>query len=290
MSRFFHHTASCRFRDLFVAFCLTAILFPANTWGQNPESPEIRFHGAKIRVSDMDAARTFYSEKLGFTISWTADEGSLIALDAEPPVYLAKAETMTPADPGMAGAAIVLHTSDIEALVRDLQAKGIKFKNPVPQKNGVGVDVTFYDPFGTRISVMEERTGRPGPEQEPAIYNMGYTAPDVAAQRPLYLDGLGFVVRTEDYFPPALPLGHRDGSFAFMLHQKNVDLGPATYPGGTGTTLVFSTADLDAARTALEDRGLEFLNTQADEQGGMRFLAFRDPAGIVSELWEQPHQ
>jgi CreA protein len=55
-------------------------------------------------------------------------------------------------------------------------------------------------------------------------------------------------------------------------------------PGGA--TAVFRVEDLDAARTALEARGVEFEEHVGEVQGFARFASFRDPDGNAVQIIE----
>ena len=104
--------------------------------------------------------------------------------------------------------------------------------------------------------------------------------------RNFYSDKLGFVVRTEKYFP-AIPLGQKDDSFAFMLHElKGLKDAQIDYPNDAQTLIVFKTTDITAAIKALKKMDVEFIhkNPQKSEDG--LYVAFKGPFGNVSELIE----
>ena len=71
------------------------------------------------------------------------------------------------------------------------------------------------------------------------------------------------------------------GGRRFALHGA-IEGRPMT-PGGA--TAVFSVDDLDRARAALADRGVEF-GHEGDVQGYARFASFRDPDGNAVQLIE----
>jgi len=85
-----------------------------------------------------------------------------------------------------------------------------------------------------------------------------------------------------------LPLARRDGdnwaefeagAARFALHGV-VESHPVQ-PGGA--TAVFEVADVDEARRALEERGVEFGHS-ADIQGYARYATFQDPDGNTVQL------
>jgi catechol 2,3-dioxygenase-like lactoylglutathione lyase family enzyme len=71
------------------------------------------------------------------------------------------------------------------------------------------------------------------------------------------------------------------GGRLFALHGAGE--GQTVSPGGA--TAVFSVNDLDAARTALADRGVRITH-EGDVQGYARFVSFHDPDGNTVELIE----
>lgn len=53
-----------------------------------------------------------------------------------------------------------------------------------------------------------------------------------------------------------------------------------------GATAVFEVADLDAARAALEGKGVEFLEHVGEVEGFARFASFLDPDGNTVQIIE----
>jgi len=97
---------------------------------------------------------------------------------------------------------------------------------------------------------------------------------------------LGFVVRTEKYFP-AIPLGQKDGSFAFMLHEREgLKDAQIDYPNYAQTLMVFKTTDIKAAMKALKKVGVEFIHKSPQKYEDGVYVAFKGPFGNVSELIE----
>lgn len=252
------------------------------------EDLDVGFHGVVIHVADMDAALDFYSSVIGFGVAESVSE-SLVRLESDTPLYLLEAGPERPAAAGEARTVFVLQTGDLDARIAEWRAKGVAFAADAPGKVGVGRSIPFRDPFGALHSLLQQEVGDPAPVKEPVMYNVGFYHADALAAQDLYVDALGFVVRTTKYYPPAIPLGHADGSFAFMLHKR--DVGPAVeaqYASGTGAVLIFTAPDLEQARRALERKGVEFV-APVDAPGlSHPRLAFRDREGVVSEIWERP--
>jgi catechol 2,3-dioxygenase-like lactoylglutathione lyase family enzyme len=72
----------------------------------------------------------------------------------------------------------------------------------------------------------------------------------------------------------------RAGDVGLALHATD---GPEVPPGGT---VVFAVDDLDAARAALEARGVRFDGHEAEVAGFARFSTFHDPDGNPLQLIE----
>lgn len=258
----------------------------------HPEVPRFRFHGALIRVTDMEAARAFYVETLGFAVRSDQGVPRTVRLGGDFPLYLRQ----VPAAPAQAGGGgrdvahteVAFMTADIARRTAALRRAGVVFLEDAPQEVGVGLAIEFRDPFGTVHSLLQQTIVEPDPFEEPKVYNSGFVHPKVAEVRPLYVDALGFVVRTEKYFPPALPLGHADGSFAFMLHeQAGLRRAADAYPAGPGTTLIFTTPDVAAAMAYLTARGVETFRPGPRRTVPEGIAAFRDCYGVVSEIWPE---
>ena len=86
---------------------------------------------------------------------------------------------------------------------------------------------------------------------------------------------------------PAIPLGHRDGSFAFMLHEKKtLNSAQIDYPEQRQTVIVLQTSDLEAALEALSGGGAMLASERPRETPLGRTVAVRDPFGNVFEIVE----
>jgi hypothetical protein len=105
--------------------------------------------------------------------------------------------------------------------------------------------------------------------------------------RDFYSHKLGFVVRSERYLPKDLPLGHKNKSFAFMLHSRPGIASIRTgYPRVTAfNTLVFETFNLPAATRELKKNGVKILSEHQKSRTG-NYVLIEDPFGNVSELLE----
>jgi predicted enzyme related to lactoylglutathione lyase len=106
-----------------------------------------------IAVPDLDAARDFYANVLGFGAPEydLPDAGWIEFRTGGPGGNLA----LTRAEPGWApstGTTIVLNTEDCHAACAELRARGVRCDDPVGFP-GYVTYCSFYDPFGNRLQM-----------------------------------------------------------------------------------------------------------------------------------------
>lgn len=252
-------------------------------------APLARYHGVLIRVPDLELALAFYSGVLGFESERIAP--SLARLEDRNPIYLEQVGyPLRPPEGNEARASVAFQTRDIRAAITRLRERGVAFLSEEPSAVGVGQAIRFRDPFGNIHSLLEHTVSEVPPFDEPEVYNSGFKHPDAdtASLRALIVDRLGFTVRTERYFPPSLPIGHRDGTFAFMLHENEpweVEVRPRADPASAAVSLIFATTDLPALRRALSGpAGIASPGeAQAFALGVRSRMIF--PSGVPVEYW-----
>ena len=132
-----------------------------------------------VNVLDMDVAREFYVDTLGFEVTYDAvhdgfhffvihspkqPEVPLMLVVPGPPVVdeetAAQIRSLIATGHMAPGA---MATDDCWATYRELQAKGVEFIEP-PEERFYGIDATFRDPFGnhwrlTQPKPIEQTTG-----------------------------------------------------------------------------------------------------------------------------------
>lgn len=251
----------------------------------------LRLLGCSIRVHDLELAKSFYCGKLQFQFVALGDD--LIKLTGNLPVFL---ECVPPGPlPAIDQARTLLMLQ-----VHDLAAATAWFrKNHIPVLTGnanplvVGVVDCFQDPFGNIHSFVQLDDPPERDWNEPHIYNVGQRVPisAIPEARRIYSDVLGFGVRTDRYYPPALPMMNPDGSFAFVIYDKPSFLDDfrskaALYPAENGSLLVFETRDVAAYRGYLISRAPRLRVTEIEDFPLGRRMAVIDNAGIASEIWE----
>jgi catechol 2,3-dioxygenase-like lactoylglutathione lyase family enzyme len=104
-------------------------------------------------VRDLDSARAFYREKLGFTETFVDDEGSWAKLERSGmEVGLAQGEPQE--DGGVAHVDI----EDVKAAAEDLRAQGVEV-GVVFELHGEMRLLDVFDPDGNRLQFAQELRG-----------------------------------------------------------------------------------------------------------------------------------
>jgi len=250
----------------------------------------IRTHGVKINVDDMDRALSFYTEKLGFQVEDRSGYPNYVVLksgDREKLVLnrVKKLRTFSPTDTQLS---FTLQVNDLDQAIEKMKALGVEFGEKQRRKEAVGNAISIKDPFGRLISLMHQTIVKTEPFEEPKIYNFGYAVPDMQIGRNFYSNKLGFVVRSERYLPLDLPLGHKDKSFAFMLHYRpGVVPVKSDYPRVAAlNTLIFETFNLAAATAELKKMDVKILSREPQQSARGKYVVIEDPFGNVSEILE----
>jgi glyoxylase I family protein len=113
-------------------------------------------HHVSINVSDVAAARDFYTRVLGLTERTDRPDFSFDGawLDAgSHQVHLIEAEV-----PPELGQHFALAVTDLDAVVAELRAGGVTVTDPVPVGRGRQAFVT--DPAGNRVELQQPPAGR----------------------------------------------------------------------------------------------------------------------------------
>jgi glyoxylase I family protein len=113
-------------------------------------------HHVSINVSDVGAARDFYTRVLGLTERADRPDFSFDGawLDAgNQQVHLIKAEV-----PPELGQHFALAVTDLDGVVAELRALGIDVTDPVPV--GPGRQAFVTDPCGNRVELQQPPAGR----------------------------------------------------------------------------------------------------------------------------------
>ncbi|HEX5732033.1 MAG TPA: VOC family protein [Blastocatellia bacterium] len=254
-------------------------------------APLIRTHGVKINVDDMEKALSFYVGKLGFEVEDRSGHPGYVVLksDGRNRLMLNRVKKLRKPNPSDTRFSFTLQVNDLDRAIERMRSLGVEFAETGRRKEGVGDAISIKDPFGRTISLMHQTIVKVEPFKEPKLYNFGFLIPDMEAGRVFYSRKLGFVVRSDKYLPLDLPLGHRDKSFAFMLHYRP---GVQAIKSNHSTaapfnTLVFETHSLQEAVKELEAHGVRILSGRKPQRGARGvYVEIEDPFGNVSEILE----
>lgn len=137
-------------------------------------------------------------------------------------------------------------------------------------------------------SSVEVESATQGSVNGVKIYNVGFRVRDIEVTRNFYVNRLGFSILNRSYLPKALPLKHRDNSFAFMLHYNETvpEVVDQSYPETSQTTLLFSNSTIEKATEYIISQGVRLLFEEPKFDLLEKYTAIKDPLGNVSEIYE----
>jgi catechol 2,3-dioxygenase-like lactoylglutathione lyase family enzyme len=116
-----------------------------------------RISVVSIPVSDQDAAKAFYVDKLGYELMADAPFGDgLRWLQVRPPGSDASLALVTWFDDMPAGSlhGLVIETDDLDGAYHALVERGVPFSGP-PNATDGGTFATFADPDGNHLSLRQ---------------------------------------------------------------------------------------------------------------------------------------
>ncbi len=110
-----------------------------------------------IYVDDIDRAKEFYCDSLGFVVENTYDDGCIIQLKSEgPTITLEKVDKpANPVYPGGSQVVLCVATDNIEKRSKELKAKGVNFLSDTPQPFAAGRFMAMKDPAGNTLELLE---------------------------------------------------------------------------------------------------------------------------------------
>ena len=104
------------------------------------------------RVSNLGLARAFYTDLLGFTETFVADDGAWVALDRdETEIALAEGELQTDDEAAVA----TIDVEDAKAERERLERRGVRV-GTVLELQGAMRLLDVYDPDGNRLQLAED--------------------------------------------------------------------------------------------------------------------------------------
>ncbi|MGH6861959.1 MAG: glyoxalase superfamily protein, partial [Phyllobacterium sp.] len=108
-----------------------------------------------LRIFDVDKAKEFYLDYLGFSLDWQhrfGDNFPLYCQVSRSGLTLHLSEHSGDASPG---ARVFVRMSGIDALHKELHSKNYRFMKPGIEQQPWGREVMVIDPFSNRISFCE---------------------------------------------------------------------------------------------------------------------------------------
>ena len=113
-----------------------------------------------LPADNLDTAKEFYKNKLGFDIKFDFSEMGMVAFnvgDNEPAIILRKGEEVKPA--------IWFTVDNVQHAYNELKEKGIRFLSE-PFEIHTGFSVEFIDPFGNKLGLTDYTKTIPDGGQE----------------------------------------------------------------------------------------------------------------------------
>ena len=114
----------------------------------------MKLYGVRIWVTDLEAAKRFYGETLGLKKAWEF-EGAAIGFDLGGPQFILEPDDGSGEESHVGrfvGASISV--DDIDAVYRDLAAKGVEFLGPPEKMYWGGTLAHFKDPSGNTLTLL----------------------------------------------------------------------------------------------------------------------------------------
>lgn len=265
------------------AILILSLALPGNLHAQ-----EIRTYGVKVNVADLNKAADFYGKTFGFEVESKAGDYVFLKTKDKTRLVIHQVTNLLPEGNTEACAGLTLQVNDLDKTIASLKSKGVNFGSESKRKEGVGYAIYLNDPFGTKISLMHHTITKVEPFTEPQIYNYGFKIPDMTKAIQFYVTALGFVERSKNYLPNDMPLGHKDGSFGFMLHfREGTEAIRHNSTDSEHIAILFSTTDIELAIPLLKERGVQFLQKGSPIETPLgKSISFYDPFGYLSELIE----
>ena len=222
---------------------------------------------------DIQRLKTFYRDAMRFetrtdTPSFVSFEtgGASLSLLAVPPSQKREFE-------------LCFHTGDLDADVRTLKTRGVKFLGE-PRALEFGRVIHARDPEGNLVSLLQPVT------VEPPGRGLAMTAVlncrDVSGARAWYRDRLGLPMLADSPWWVELDAGETRVALHPVVDHEVLETNNAS-----PVTIGFATGDLDEWVEELHLRGVEFTNEITDRGYG-RFAEALDPDGNIVLLRDSP--
>lgn len=243
------------------------------------QETNFRFYGLKIIVRDLESSQRFYQDILNLDVVRVADG---LKIDGQVfPIVIEEADTRNQQTyPQSARTGLTLQVQKLLPAIDELRAMKIPLYDTLLARNGVGISIPVQDPSGNVINLIEVQVYDPGKINGFKLYNTGVTISNMDSATVFYQSILGLEDWSRNYLPAALPLKHKDGSFAFMIHNKaGLKNNEQAFDRWPQMHLILTTTHLKQARAYLESSGIEI--TEKDDR-----LICQDYEGNWLEIFE----
>ena len=110
-----------------------------------------------IYVDDIDKAKKFYCDVLGFEIENTFNDGCILQMKSEGPTVIVE-QVDKPSNavyPGGSQVVLCVETDNIERTSKEFREKGVKFLYDEPQPFVAGRFMVMKDPAGNTLELLE---------------------------------------------------------------------------------------------------------------------------------------
>ncbi len=223
----------------------------------------LKMAGLKIYVDDLEMAEKFYVDFLGFK-PLQKERSRLILKTNIYPIHIALSRERMDREitsESHTGMSLLVHK--LLPSIEVVRSSGYKIYDSLLSRNGVGIDIPIEDPSGNLLHLIEVQIMEVPPFEGFRVYNSGITVSDINQAEELYIQKLGFEAWSRNYLPDALPLKHKDGSFAFMLHQDtSLNENTATYGITPQLNLMLTTPNLEVTKKILSESSVEYVDKE----------------------------
>jgi catechol 2,3-dioxygenase-like lactoylglutathione lyase family enzyme len=116
-----------------------------------------------LRIYDVDKARQFYVDYLGFRVDWEhrlSDQAPLYVQVSRGAMVLHLSQHHGDGTPG---SAVYVEMSGVRAYHTELQEKDYEYLHPGVSSDEIGTCMTLLDPFGNTLRFNEPPAPRAGP-------------------------------------------------------------------------------------------------------------------------------
>ena len=235
-------------------FLILLLLFVGQILGQEVD---FKFYGVKIKVDNLEESKKFYQNVLGLGVEEDST-GTRITGQTFPILIEATGSPGLNEYPLKARTGLTFIVDKLLPAIDQLRANHVPVYDTLLARNGVGISIPFQDPSGNVLNLIEVQTYNIGKPFGTKVYNTGVTLSNLDSAIIFYQKILGFEDWSRNYLPAALPLKHKDGSFAFMIHNTpGLRFNDQDFDKFPQLTLMLTTNDIRKAKKYLQSADIE---------------------------------